>query len=75
VVAAAARSVLAEGRAVLYNHAVDNDASARVAESVGLHELGTYHAVVPDRRDAALYGEDDTAAERAGYGRRPEGSA
>jgi hypothetical protein len=70
VVAAAARSVLAEGRAVLYNHAVDNDASARVAESVGLHVLGTYHAVVPDRPAAIEYGEDDTAAERAGY-RRP----
>jgi GNAT superfamily N-acetyltransferase len=67
VVAAAARSVLAEGRAVLYNHAVDNDASARVAESVGLHELGRYHAVVPDRRAAIEYGKDDTAAERAGY--------
>jgi hypothetical protein len=67
VVAAAARSVLAEGRAVLYNHAVDNDASARVAESVGLHELGRYHGVVPDRRYGIEYGEDDTAAERAGY--------
>jgi GNAT superfamily N-acetyltransferase len=67
VVAAAARSVLAEGRAVLYNHAVDNDVSARVAESVGLHELGRYHAVVPDRRYGIEYGEDDTAAERAGY--------
>ncbi len=75
VVAAAARSVLAEGRAVLYNHAVDNDASARVAESVGLHELGTYHAVVPDRRAGAEYGEDDTAAERAGYRRRRAGTA
>jgi RimJ/RimL family protein N-acetyltransferase len=67
VVAAAARSVLAEGRAVLYNHAVDNDTSARVAESVGLHELGRYHGVVPDRRYGIEYGEDDTAAERAGY--------
>jgi GNAT superfamily N-acetyltransferase len=67
VVAAAARAVLAEGRAVLYNHAVDNDASARVAESVGLHELGRYHAVVPDRQAGVEYGEDDTAAERAGY--------
>jgi GNAT superfamily N-acetyltransferase len=70
VVAAAARSVLAEGRAVLYNHAVDNDASARVAEAAGLHVLGDYHAVVPDRRAGAEYGEDDTAAERAGYRRR-----
>src|SRR6266508_4037520 len=75
VMAAAARFVLAEDKAVLYNHAVDNDVSARVAESVGLHELGTYHAVVPDRRAGAEYGEDDTAAERAGYRRRPEGSA
>jgi GNAT superfamily N-acetyltransferase len=73
VVAAAARSVLAEGRAVLYNHAVDNDASARVAESVGLHELGRYHAVVPDRRYGVEYGEDDTAAERAGYRPAPKG--
>jgi RimJ/RimL family protein N-acetyltransferase len=74
VVAAAARFVLAEGRAVLYNHAVDNHASARVASSVGLHELGTYHAVVADRRAAVEYGEDDTAAERAGYRPRPEAS-
>src|SRR6266545_1355641 len=72
VVAAAARFVLAEDRAVLYNHAVDNDVSARVAESVGLHELGTYHAVVPDRRAGIEYGEDDTAAERAGFRRRPK---
>jgi GNAT superfamily N-acetyltransferase len=72
VVAAAARSVLASGRAVLYNHAVDNDSSARVAESVGLHELGRYHAVVPDRSAAIEYGKDDTAAERAGY-RPPRG--
>jgi hypothetical protein len=48
VVAAAARAVLAEGRAVLYNHELDNIASARVAESVGLHQLGILHAVVPD---------------------------
>jgi RimJ/RimL family protein N-acetyltransferase len=75
VVAAAARFVLAEGRAVLYNHAVDNDASARVAEAVGLHELGNYHAVVPDRRAAVEYGEDDTAAERAGYRGRATGAA
>jgi RimJ/RimL family protein N-acetyltransferase len=60
VVAAAARAVLAEGRVVLYNHAPDNYASARVAESVGLHELGRYHAIVPDRRLAAEFGEDDT---------------
>jgi len=64
VVAAAARAVLAEGRAVLYNHDPDNHASAKVAESVGLHELGRYHAVVTDRRAGADYSEDDTAAER-----------
>jgi L-amino acid N-acyltransferase YncA len=49
VTAAAARAVLAEGRAVLYNHDPDNATSARVAESVGLHELGRCHAVVTDR--------------------------
>jgi L-amino acid N-acyltransferase YncA len=64
VVAAAARAALAEGRAVLYNHDPDNDASAKVAESVGLHELGRYHVVVSDRRLGADYSEDDTAAER-----------
>jgi L-amino acid N-acyltransferase YncA len=64
VVAAAARAVLAEGRAVLYNHDPDNDASARVAESVGLHELGRFHVVVTDRSAGADYSEDDTAAER-----------
>jgi len=72
VVAAAARAVLAEGRAVLYNHAIDNFASAKVAESVGLHEFGRYHAVVPDRRLGAEFGEDDTARERA---RRPAADA
>jgi RimJ/RimL family protein N-acetyltransferase len=49
VVAAAARAVLAEGRAVLYNHDEDNYASARVAEAVGLRELGRFSNVVPDR--------------------------
>jgi GNAT superfamily N-acetyltransferase len=48
VVAAAAQAVLAEGRAVLYNHDPGNQASARVAESVGLHELARYHAVATD---------------------------
>ncbi len=62
VVAAAARTVLSEGRAVLYNHAPDNYASARVAESVGLHEFGRYHAIVPDRRLGAEYGEDDATS-------------
>jgi RimJ/RimL family protein N-acetyltransferase len=60
VVAAAARHVLSEGRAVLYNHAPDNLASAKVAESVGLHEFGRYHAIVPDRRIGIEYGEDDS---------------
>jgi len=49
VTAAAARAVLAEGRAVLYNHDADNHTSARVAESIGLHEFGRCHAVVTDR--------------------------
>jgi RimJ/RimL family protein N-acetyltransferase len=46
VTAAAARAVLAEGRAVLYNHDAANHTSARVAEAVGLHEFGRCHAVV-----------------------------
>jgi L-amino acid N-acyltransferase YncA len=49
VTAAAARAVLAEGRAVLYNHDAFNHSSARVAEAVGLHEFGRCHAVVTDR--------------------------
>jgi L-amino acid N-acyltransferase YncA len=48
VTAAAARAVLAEGRAVLYNHDASNHSSARVAEAVGLHEFGRCHAVVTD---------------------------
>jgi RimJ/RimL family protein N-acetyltransferase len=60
VVAAAARAVLAQGRAVLYNHAPDNYASAKVAESVGLHEFGRYHAIVPDRSIGIEYGKDDS---------------
>jgi RimJ/RimL family protein N-acetyltransferase len=48
VTAAAARAVLAEGRAVLYNHDAENHTSARVAEAVGLHEFGRCHAVVTD---------------------------
>jgi GNAT superfamily N-acetyltransferase len=48
VTAAAARAVLAEGRAVLYNHDPDNHTSARVAEAVGLREFGRCHAVVTD---------------------------
>jgi L-amino acid N-acyltransferase YncA len=49
VTAAAARAVLAEGRAVLYNHDADNHPSARVAEAVGLYELGRCPVVVTDR--------------------------
>src|SRR5512132_382413 len=45
-VTAAAAAVLAEGRAVLYNHAPENHTSARVADAVGLHEFGRCHAVV-----------------------------
>jgi hypothetical protein len=41
--------VLAEGRAVLYNHDPENHASAQVAEAVGLHEFGRCHAVVLDQ--------------------------
>ena len=52
VTAAAARAVLAEGRAVLYNHDATNHTSARVAEAVGLHEFGRCHAVVVERRPA-----------------------
>jgi RimJ/RimL family protein N-acetyltransferase len=52
VTAAAARAVLAEGRAVLYNHDPENHASARVAEAVGLHEFGRCHAVVLERGPA-----------------------
>ena len=61
VVSAAARSVLSEGRAVLYNHAPDNYASAKVAEAVGLHEFGRYHAIVPDRSIGIEFGKDDTS--------------
>jgi L-amino acid N-acyltransferase YncA len=50
VTAAAARAVLAEGRAVLYNHDPDNHTSARVAEAVGLHQLGRFHAVSLDEQ-------------------------
>jgi RimJ/RimL family protein N-acetyltransferase len=53
VTAAAARAVLAEGRAVLYNHDPENHTSARVAEAVGLHEFGRCHAVVLERPQAS----------------------
>jgi uncharacterized protein (DUF1501 family) len=52
VTAAAARAVLAAGRAVLYNHDAENHTSARVAEAVGLHEFGRCHAVVTDNGPA-----------------------
>jgi RimJ/RimL family protein N-acetyltransferase len=52
VTAAAARAVLAEGRAVLYNHDPENHTSARVAEAIGLHEFGRCHAVVTDNGPA-----------------------
>jgi L-amino acid N-acyltransferase YncA len=58
VTAAAARAVLAEGRAVLYNHDAANDSSARVAEAVGLHEFGRCHAVVTDQRPGPDAPED-----------------
>jgi hypothetical protein len=53
VTAAAARAVLAEGRAVLYNHDPENHTSARVAEAVGLHEFGRCHAVVLEKPQAS----------------------
>jgi len=68
VVAAAARAVLAEGRAVLYNHEPGNHASARVAEAVGLQELARYHAVVADDGPA---GRVNVSAQ----GSRPTGQA
>lgn len=40
LVAQAARTVLAEGRAVFYLHAPDNEASARVARSAGFPDTG-----------------------------------
>jgi hypothetical protein len=52
VVAAAARAVLAEGRAVLYLHDERNRASARVAEAVGLTEIGRLAMVVPEHSRA-----------------------
>ena len=40
LVAQAARAVLAEGRAVVYLHAPDNEASARVARASGFPDTG-----------------------------------
>jgi GNAT superfamily N-acetyltransferase len=53
VTAAAARAVLAEGRAVLYNHDPANHASARVAEALGLREFGRCHAVVVEHHQGS----------------------
>jgi L-amino acid N-acyltransferase YncA len=58
VTAAAARAVLAEGRAVLYNHDPGNHTSARVAEAVGLHEFGRCHAVVAGEGPGAQEPDD-----------------
>ena len=66
VTAAAARAVLAEGRAVLYNHDADNHTSARVAESVGLHEFGRCHAVVTDDDPGPELPDDPQAAQPGG---------
>jgi RimJ/RimL family protein N-acetyltransferase len=49
VVRAAARGVLAEGRAVLYLHDLGNDASAAVAKAAGLQELARLTSVVGER--------------------------
>jgi FR47-like protein len=49
VVRAAARGVLAQGRAVLYLHDIGNDASAAVAEAAGLHEVARLVSVVGER--------------------------
>ena len=50
--------MLAEGRAVLYNHDPDNHTSARVAEAVGLREFGRCHAVVTDRDPGPRVADD-----------------
>ena len=63
VTAAAARAVLAEGRAVLYNHDTSNHTSARVAEAVGLHEFGRCHAVVTDDDPGPEVPDDPQAAQ------------
>jgi RimJ/RimL family protein N-acetyltransferase len=49
VVRAAARDVLAQGRAVLYLHDIGNDASAAVAKAAGLHEVARLISVVGER--------------------------
>jgi predicted GNAT family acetyltransferase len=66
VTAAAARAVLAEGRAVLYNHDTSNHTSARVAEAVGLHEFGRCHAVVTDDDPGPELPDDPQAAQPGG---------
>ncbi|HET7517067.1 MAG TPA: hypothetical protein VFN05_05095, partial [Actinomycetes bacterium] len=60
---AAARAVLAEGRAVLYNHDATNHTSARVAEAVGLYEFGRCHAVVTGSEPGPEVADDATAAQ------------
>ena len=64
VTAAAARAVLAEGRAVLYNHDASNHTSARVAEAVGLHEFGRCHAVVSGGEPGPEVADDATRPSR-----------
>ena len=66
VTAAAARAVLAEGRAVLYNHDATNHTSARVAEAVGLHEFGRCHAVVTGSEPGPEVADDATKAQPGG---------
>jgi L-amino acid N-acyltransferase YncA len=66
VTAAAARAVLAGGRAVLYNHDATNHSSARVAEAVGLHEFGRCHAVVTDSDPDPGIADDATTAQPGG---------
>jgi uncharacterized protein (DUF1501 family) len=66
VTAAAARAVLAEGRAILYNHDAGNHTSARVAEAVGLHEFGRCHAVVTDDDPGPELPDDPQTAQSGG---------
>jgi hypothetical protein len=66
VTAAAARAVLAESRAVLYNHDAGNHTSARVAEAVGLHEFGRCHVVVTEDGPGPEVADDATVAQPGG---------
>jgi L-amino acid N-acyltransferase YncA len=72
VTAAAARAVLAEGRAVLYNHDAGNHTSARVAEAVGLYEFGRCHAVVTGGEAGPEVADDAQRPSREGQP-QPEG--